>query len=475
MKQELEKLLVGIIEEADSRELPQIRISENKMEAYIKLGPLKEGICTVAQIEELLKAHQIKQGIIRKNIEEGIEAEDCQYEILAAKGKEASNGKNGYYEFFFKTECAKTPEVLENGNVDYHKLHNFEGVNEGALLARYCPATNGQYGYTVTGELIKPVNGRDIPKLLGKGFVFKDNQYFAQTSGKIELKNETCLYVEHVYEVKGNVDYAQGDIDFDGDVVVRGNVLKGFTIKATGNIIVDGNVEGAVLISDRDIVLREGMLGNMTGRIQAKEYIYGKFLEACSIAAGESIYANYLMNCNVKAFGKLILTGNKGYLLGGEIKAVKGIIANKIGNLSELYTKVSVGVDEEMTEEIEELKKEIMELTAEINKEQKRLKAIESNDMERLLFLKRDERYLQLVACQTAKIDKREEKLLQYQNMKTLMADANRARVSVKTTLFPGVMVEIGSYRKRIMDEMKRVTVMMSDGNMVFTKYMEND
>lgn len=475
MKQELEKLLVGILEEADETELHKIRISENKMEAYITLVPPKEDAYTFDEIEKFLKSHQVKNGIIRKNIEEAIKEKNYKREILVAKGKEATNGKNGYYEFFFDTICAKTPEVLENGRVDYHKIHNFEGVNEGDLLAKYNPATNGQYGYTVSGDLIKPVNGKDAPKLLGKGFLLKDNQYFAQISGKIELKNQCYLYIEHIYEVKGDVDFAEGDIDFDGDVVIRGNVLKGFTIKATGNIIVDGNVESAVLISGRDIVLREGMLGNMTGVVQAKEYIYGKFLEACTISAGETIYANYFMNCNVRTFGKVVLTGNKGYLLGGEIKAVKGIIANKIGNLSELYTKVSVGVDEEMLEEIEELKKEIVDLTAEINREQKRLKAIESNDMERLMFLRREERYIQLVALQTKKIDQREEKLLHYQEMKKLMADSNRARISVKTCLYPGVMVEFGSYRKRIVDQLKRVTVMMSDGNLVYTKYMEND
>ena len=66
-------------------------------------------------------------------------------------------------------------------------------------------------------------------------------------SGHVILENDK-IFVSNVLELV-NVDNSTGDIDYEGDVVVNGNVLAGFTVKATGDITVSGIVEGATVIA----------------------------------------------------------------------------------------------------------------------------------------------------------------------------------------------------------------------------------
>ena len=77
------------------------------------------------------------------------------------------------------------------------------------------------------------------------------------------------MFVSNQYEVPADVGASTGDIDYDGSVVVKGNVLTGYTIKATGDIIVNGVVEGAKLVTAGKIVLKRGIQGKGQASLEA--------------------------------------------------------------------------------------------------------------------------------------------------------------------------------------------------------------
>ena len=58
----------------------------------------------------------------------------------------------------------------------------------------------------------------------------------------------------NVLDISGDVDLNIGNIDFNGDVNITGNVITGVTIRAMGSIYIGGYVEGAVIKSNKDIV-----------------------------------------------------------------------------------------------------------------------------------------------------------------------------------------------------------------------------
>ena len=75
--------------------------------------------------------------------------------------------------------------------------------------------------------------------------------------GKIDIENDK-IRIQPIYEVSGDANLTTGSIDFTGDIVIHGSVESGVTIKATGSITIDGNVEACNLEAGKDIILRSG-------------------------------------------------------------------------------------------------------------------------------------------------------------------------------------------------------------------------
>ena len=66
-----------------------------------------------------------------------------------------------------------------------------------------------------------------------------------------------------------NVDNSTGNLRFNGDVVVKGFVQEGFEIHSTGNVRIEGSVEGASIYADGSILLVNGINGMGRGILQA--------------------------------------------------------------------------------------------------------------------------------------------------------------------------------------------------------------
>lgn len=60
----------------------------------------------------------------------------------------------------------------------------------------------------------------------------------ATMDGHLEYSNG-AFYVRPVLEIRGDVDYSTGNIDFIGDVQIAGDVRENFSVRATGSITVD--------------------------------------------------------------------------------------------------------------------------------------------------------------------------------------------------------------------------------------------
>ena len=92
---------------------------------------------------------------------------------------------------------------------------------------------------------------------------------YSKVDGHVEL-TDGKVFVSDTFEVLADVDTSTGDINYDGNVHIKGNVRTGFCVRAKGDIIVDGVVEGAELYSDGQIILKRGIQGMNRGLLQAK-------------------------------------------------------------------------------------------------------------------------------------------------------------------------------------------------------------
>ncbi|MFO7820027.1 MAG: FapA family protein, partial [Halanaerobacter sp.] len=77
--------------------------------------------------------------------------------------------------------------------------------------------------------------------------------------------------ISETYVIEGNVDNRVGNIDFDGNVIVKGDVKENFKIRARGKIEVAGNVNQALLEANDGIIVHGSTIGSelVTGKLSA--------------------------------------------------------------------------------------------------------------------------------------------------------------------------------------------------------------
>lgn len=325
-----------------------ISVSSDGMEAYLEIFAKDDRIYKKEDLEEALHKEGIVSGILQDELDRMVKEKIYHRGVLVAKGTSPQKGQDGWYEYFFNNEDIGKPEILRDGSVDYQSIRWFEMVEEGEKVACYHEATEGIPGKTVRGAELKTTRGKERKILKGKGFIqlFDKKTYVAAHGGKVELDDEKGVLNISKVCVLNEVTLATGNIDFDGCVYVKGDVGRGTTIKATEDVVIDGGVEAANIKCGGSALLRQGMNGDGSGRIAAEKNIEGKFFEAVKMSAGKDIRANYCLNCHANADGAVVISGTKGVLAGGKVRAVKGLECFHLGNRAQLSTLVSLGIND---------------------------------------------------------------------------------------------------------------------------------
>lgn len=345
-----------------------ITIKNGGMEAYIEPDEDMRDTADISAkaVVDSLFACGITDGIMQDAIEELVNGTNTSAPVLVAQGVKPRNGADGWYAFYFDTGASETPALLEDGSVDYQNTKWFEVVNKGQKIAYYNTAAPGTDGYTVTGKKLKAQRGRELRVLYGKGFhqLSDKKTYVADVTGKIEQKGSRLTITRLL--ALDDMTASAGNVVFDGCVCVHGNVGGGSSIKATGDIIVDGYVESAVLESGGSIILRSGANASGKGTIQAKGCVIAKFLEAVSVAAGMDIYAGYCLNCSLSTDGQILILGSRGMLAGGAAYAALGIQVNHVGNNSGIKTYINIGMNENIVKQQRSILGQIVETQKEL-------------------------------------------------------------------------------------------------------------
>lgn len=446
-----------------------VRISEERTEAYLILCPPEEGVeYKTSDLEELLELHNVVEGIEKKTLQQMIDQKVYFKETLVAQTKPAVDGIPGTFEFLFNTECIHKPKILPDGSVDYSSISEVETVNEGDEIVRYHPATKGEDGMDVYGNVITAKSGREQPQIKGKGFHVSEDKriYTAAVAGKITYVNER-LVITNLLEVEGDVSHVTGNIDFIGDVVIRGNVITGMSVRASGSITVNGHVEGASLYAGKEIILKNGMQGGGRGKIHCPGNVSGKFFEQTTIKAGGNVNANAILNCTIMAEGEVIVSGKLGVIVGGITRAIKGISATTIGNMSEVKMELIIGVDNELFVKIGLLDERLRPLLEEKKKIETGITQIDQM-LQKQAIPDLQQKKLQLIRAKISReteIMTLTEEKAKYQNW---IEDSQRARLVVRKSIYRGTKLVINGIQRMIESENYNVTYCRRGGEIEF-------
>ena len=252
------------------------------------------------------------------------------------------------------------PKLNEDGSVDFHQLGNIKSVKEGDKLATLTPAYRGKAGVSVLGKPMMPKKVRNRALRFGRNIRISEDKctIYSKVSGHVTLVDDMVM-VSDVYRVPANVDSSTGDIDYKGTVEVTGNVTTGFAVKAEGDIIVNGVVEGATLVSGGNIVLKRGMQGMDRGMLQAEGNITAKFLENCKVRCKGMLKADAILHSDVECQENVDILGKKGLINGGSLSTYADVHATTLGSTMGASTKIKIISDKELIIRANEIKEEV--------------------------------------------------------------------------------------------------------------------
>ena len=353
-----------------SSETASIDVSPDGMEAFITfVAPVNsDKTLTVDEIKQMLRQANVLI-IDDKLIESVIANKKYERKMVVAKGINPTDSVDGFLQFHFdKSNLKPKPKIMADGTVNFKQLGLFRLCNRGDVLVTSVPAREGRPGRDVYGNELppnKPKPAAVIPK--GKGTVLSPdgNHLIADVSGQLVLTDGKINVSAHL-ELPGNVDNSTGDIEFNGQITIRGNIGTGFTVKAIGDIEVFGVCEGSTVISEEgNIVFGNGVQGADKAFLSAAGDITAKFIESSTVKAGGNITADSIMKSKISCDGSVILSGKNGFLVGGKLVAGDKLIATTIGSNMGTVTEIEVGgnpkqllLQKELSDELDKLKLE---------------------------------------------------------------------------------------------------------------------
>lgn len=445
--------------------MPNVRITEDWMEAYMTVPPTgTPENYTVSYLTEVLHLNHVKIGILPDSLQRIIDNNLYNKEVLVAQGAEAQDGENGYFEYLFETNLSQKPIVLEDGTVDYKNIKMIELVEPEQKIAIYHPATAGTNGYNLAAQFKLAKHGAELPPLKGTGFERMEDgvTYFATVGGKItELNNRVNIFPVH--ELFGDVDLSTGNIEFNGDVIIHGNVLEGMSIKASGTITVDKVVESAYIDGKKGVILRGGVLGKNGAKVRSKGNITAQFIEYADVKTDADIEADSFLDSNVYAGGSIKLNGKKGCIVGGTTHAVRSVEAREIGNQAGANTDVSVGVPQQVYAQMMTIDQETQDDECQLQRIEEGLIQFETIMRQKGLPFHNDPRRMALVKEKlrlSAQIAGRREEVV---GLQRIINASNDACVRVVRNVYPGTRVSVDGQCVQVQEVQKAVE---------FKKYM---
>lgn len=452
-----------------------VSVSPDKLIAFIRFYPPSTGGKEMDKREIMLELanEKIVYGISEKVIDVFLMARQYCLNIPVAKGLKPVMATDTVIEYFFSTSPMSKPKLNEDGSVDYHDLSIFTPVKEGDMLAKLTPHDMGKPGQDVYGKTI----AQNKPKIkkLKHGRNIKESEdgciLYSEVSGNVSLTNGT-IFVSDTFSVPADVDASTGDIEYDGNVVIAGTVKTGFSVKASGDIQVNGVVEAAKLIAGGNVMIKGGVQGMSKGIIKADGSVYAQFFESANVEAGADIYAGSILHSNIKCGEKIVVSGRKGFIVGGDIACKSYIEVNSIGNRMETQTIIKVGVNPQLYDDMKSLIKSVNELNDRINevtsylnvyKEKLKLGAKLSPEN-----LKQIKAYNANLTELTAERNEKNEKLTV---IRAEFNEGRRGKVKVLGNVYRGVVISIAGLNRVIQEKETHNLYLISNGELTTSSF----
>lgn len=435
-----------------------LEISRDEMTAYIQIYMRqmdleRQNQEVVNEVIELLKENEINTGLKREVVESPLIANQ---KIVVAEGVPAVNGDDAIIKYYEPTE--KKPQAKKDGSVNHYELNLIDQVNKEDWLGEKVFATPGKPGVSVRGNEIPPKEGKDKKLKYDRKTVECVDQankkvLKALVDGAVRFKDGKIGVDNHLI-IKSEVGYSTGNVNFDGFVTVEGTVKDGFSVIATEDIVIKGDmgVGACERIESKkgSVFIKGGISGKGVAKVIAEKDIFVKFSNETYLEAGQSINVGfYAIDSTLKA-KRVQVNPNGGKIIGGTIMADHQILAGTIGNKFEKKTIVNVKGFErsEIKQQLDNILIRYKELLKEADTVRRQLDVFESH------MAKLDEKALYTYKMMTMQYEgildeavALNEKVVELQEV---LKTKGEGEVKIFDAMYPKTFMEIKNLQKRV-------------------------
>jgi len=354
-----------------------VLITGNALGAYLFVLPPQDGgnDFTRDDVTHALNAAELSFGIIDDCLEDIVRLQKYLQIIKIAEGLAPTDGEDGKVQDHFHRKIEIRLKERDDGTVDYRDLGWLQTAGAGDVICDIIPPIPAKDGTNVLGKPVSGNSGKEAVPPVGESVVMNDkgDKMLASIDGVVIFRDE-CFHVEPLLVIDSDVDTGVGNLNLIGSAIINGDVRGGYTIKATGNITVQGRVENAYVEAGGSIQIGNGMNGGDTGTLRAQGDIACRYIEHSTVYAGNSIVSDTIVNSNVSAGNSVEVSTGRGTIVGGRVAARNRIQAQTVGNYGNTLTSVILGDTLESVNERQELTDKSIELGRELTEKEKNLK-----------------------------------------------------------------------------------------------------
>lgn len=353
-----------------------LSISGDQTEAYVQKKMDLQGWITLSILLDFLAQQNITQGIIAGEAIEAWISKPGKERLLVAKGQDPVHGKDGFISFQFKKDYTNPGKLMPDGTIDFRDRGEIPYVVKGQELARKTPAQAGQNGTSIFGTAILAEEPKDPVFSAGNGTQLSDDGLIitAALDGQPHVDALGNITVNPELMIQGDVDFETGNIDFNGNILVKGTIKQGFKVK--GINLIAQEVEGGLIDLSGDLNVSAGITNAF---IEVKGNVVAKFINHSTIMGfGDLMVQKEIIDSEILLSGTCKNT--TGHIIASTIMAKRGIEAGKIGTTSSKSVLIKVGTGDHIETLIRKIDQQIKESLVQVQELKEQIKTIEIQD-----------------------------------------------------------------------------------------------
>lgn len=360
-----------------------------------------------------------------------------------------------YFDPYFDHTALKPRRKL-HGASDLRNLGYVQNVTPGQVLAEFIDMEKA----TTMGEMVEhdqafilenPVfpagMGTEVAERDGKPVLLAaKNGYVFYLEGRIVVKG--------LLNVRGDVSFRTGNIDFVGNVHVYGGVQMGFWVRCGANLLIDAGLEGAEAFAGQNIAVRQGARDcpNAPCVLLARGNISIGFTNNATLRAKNHIQVQGSALHSALYAGNTVLV--KQHFNGGTCMAVGSIlIQGDLGHASMIPTKVTLGLNPFVYTALQRAQARVFALGEDLERFQGSGKGVDLNieartarKRKKLALFRKQEEFL---------------KNLFYEDQCNLTAPV----LTVLGTVHPGVVIRIASHVFTVQESLSHCKFQVDEQN----------